>query len=101
MGGDRKHKVFDVGDSISHCGLFCIGSSLGWKKGVASSFKSSIGLLSAMPFELDPEEADLDDSLAVDSFTFWEEQAVASERIAAAPRIAKYVFFIVHYQPFF
>ena len=47
-----------------------------------------------MPFELDPEEADWDDSLAVDSFTFWEEQAVASERIAAAPRIAKYVFFI-------
>ena len=53
------------------------------------------------PGELDPEEADWDDSLAVDSFTFWEEQAVASERIAAAPRIAKYVFFIVHYQPFF
>jgi hypothetical protein len=54
-----------------------------------------------MPFELDPEEADWDDSLAVGSFTFLEEQAVASERIAAAPRIAKYVFFIVHYQPFF
>jgi hypothetical protein len=54
-----------------------------------------------MPFELDSEEADWDDSLAVGSFTFLEEQAVASERIAAAPRIAKYVFFIVHYQPFF
>lgn len=51
--------------------------------------------------ELDSEEADWDDSLAVGSFTFLEEQAVASERIAAAPRIAKYVFFIVHYQPFF
>ena len=73
----------------------------GRRVSLASSFKSSIGLLSSMPFELDPEEADWDDSLAVDSFTFWEEQAVASERIAAAPRIAKYVFFIVHYQPFF
>ena len=28
----RNHKVFDVADRTSHCGLFCIGSSLGWKK---------------------------------------------------------------------
>ncbi|MFQ9208526.1 MAG: hypothetical protein ACLR3S_04805 [Clostridium fessum] len=45
-----------------------------------------------MPFELDPEEADWDDSLAVDSFTFVEEQAVASERIAAAPGLQNMFF---------
>ena len=38
IGGDRKHKVFDVADRTGHCGLFCIGSSLGWKKGVFGVF---------------------------------------------------------------
>ena len=59
---------------------------------LASSFKSSIGLLSSMPFELDPEEADWDDSLAVDSFTFVEEQAVASEGSQPRPGLQNMFF---------
>ena len=36
-----------------------------------------------MPFELDPEEADWDDSLAVDSFTFVEAAALTPEQLQA------------------